>query len=144
MMKVLGVFAISSVMSSIDPGCGALGTHFFCDDFDDGPFPGAFNVTSTSGGSVTLDSAKSVSGGHSLLAATLRSTTSTRTFARLERPFATAGKHFTLAFSEWVPPERARVRRPRRAVRRAVALREVRRPRSAHDGDRAGLLRPAD
>lgn len=84
--------------------CGALGAHFFCDDFGGAALPGAFDDQASSAGTLALDDAQVVSAPRALLAKTLHVTTGTRTFARLEKKFAQRGSRFTLSYAQWVDP----------------------------------------
>ena len=98
------VLAVTDVGATHATSCGALGVHYFCESFDGAELPGAFGGSSTSAGTTTLDTGKYRSAPGSLLATTLHATTTTRTYAWLERSFAESASHFTLAFAEWVDP----------------------------------------
>jgi hypothetical protein len=84
--------------------CGALGNHFFCDDFSDGALPGAWDLQSTSAGSLAFDSDVAVSAPRSLLSLTTGPQGATRTYARLEKSFKESARRMTLSYSEWLDP----------------------------------------
>ncbi len=84
--------------------CGALGYHYFCDDFSEPSLPARFDNMNTSAGTLSLDTSQAASPPQSLLANTLHITTGTRTFAQLAKSFPVSGTRFQLAFSEYVDP----------------------------------------
>jgi hypothetical protein len=84
--------------------CGALGSHFFCENFDNGSLPLGFDAQVTSAGTLAFDGKDASSTPRSLLATTSKITTSTRSVARLEKTFDVTGKRFTLSYAEWLDP----------------------------------------
>lgn len=101
---------IDSSFGGVDGGalptvdCGALGRHFFCEDFDTGALPFHFDSESVIYGTLGVDTSLSTSASQSLLASIDHVTTAERTTAQLDKTFGVSGTRFRLAFAEWLDP----------------------------------------
>ncbi len=84
--------------------CGALGNHFFCDDFDTGSLPGTFDSQATANGALAFEEGDARSAPRSLLSTVNAVQGTTRTYARLEKTFKQSVSRFTLAYSEYLDP----------------------------------------
>ena len=76
--------------------CGALGSHFFCDDFGGATLPSDFDMATQSSGTLAIT-------GDELVASTTAAN-ALRTFARLEKRFDVVGNKFSLDYTQTVDP----------------------------------------